>query len=205
MLFLRWPLKSPDLFSSVYGVITCWLRHFYAFWCQCLVSSFPSNVLLPVICAGEDIADASFHSDSDFVSGCPVDSENQPILSSPAFHSYSNRPSAHVHDRPCLLYHGDEMRKYLFVPETFIPDVTQRATCCFMCRLLCVYVAAGCRWCQSEIWWRTHGGWIGISVKNKLKLFILLFQTVLLLFIFKDTFFSYSNKIPAAEFVSDCR
>lgn len=61
--------------------------------------------------AGENLANAPLHPDPAGVSGRPVGREDEPVLSGSAFHSHPHRPSSHVHDRPPLLCHGDEMRK----------------------------------------------------------------------------------------------
>lgn len=76
--------------------------------------------------------------------GCPVDGEDECLLSGSAFCPHSHHPSAHVHDRQDLLCHGDEMCKYLCVSATFNPPRTH-----FMCWFLCCnWTCLCCSWTQ---------------------------------------------------------
>lgn len=59
------------------------------------------------------MADASLYSDPASMPGCPVDGEDQSLLSGSAFCPHSHHPSTHDHDWQGLLCHGDEMCKYL--------------------------------------------------------------------------------------------
>lgn len=71
------------------------------------------------LCAGEDNADASLYSDPAPVPGCPVDGEDEPILSGTTFCSHPHHPSAHAYNRQGVLCHRDEMCKYLSVSVGF--------------------------------------------------------------------------------------
>ena len=66
-----------------------------------------------VLCVGEYKQDASFHSDPACVPGCPVDGEDESLLSGTTFYSYPHHPPAHAHDGQIVHRLGDEMCKYL--------------------------------------------------------------------------------------------
>lgn len=89
-----------------------------------------------VICAGEDTSDASLHSDPACVSGCPVGSEDESLLSGAAICAHSHHSSAHVHDRHSLFRHGDEMCKYLSASVTFTPKPRDTSLCYLICGFL---------------------------------------------------------------------
>lgn len=96
-----------------------------------------------VVCTGEYNADASLHCDPAHVPGCPVGGEDESLLSGAAFCSHPYHPFAHGHNRHALLYHGNEMCKYLSVSVAFTPELRHKLSCYstrgyFCCNWMCL-------------------------------------------------------------------